>query len=280
MGKSVVSNIWMQHTKVGAWMDGPFDRLTIQNCRILDMTADGVNFHDGVTNSTVTNTFVRNAGDDALAMWAEHHQEVGNSFTHNTIVAPLLANGIAVYGGEDIAVNDNVVADTQTQGGGLHFANRFGARPVAGTFTVARNTTLRAGNQDPNWQFGVGALWFDARDGQMTNIINVSDLNLYDSPREAIHFIDSQVTGVHFNNVRIVGTGTFALQLQATGGASFKNVVATVVGASAGTYNCQGAGAFTVTDSGGNSGWNTTFCGQWPSPVYGYDSTGSGTQRG
>jgi Alpha-1,3-glucanase catalytic domain D1/NedA-like, galactose-binding domain/Alpha-1,3-glucanase catalytic domain D2 len=274
---STVDDIWMQHTKVGAWLDGPFTGLTIKNSHIVDTTADGVNFHNGVTNSTVTNTFVRNTGDDGLAMWAEQNQESGNSFTHNTVTLPILANDIAIYGGQDITVSDNVVADTQTQGGGLHFANRFSAVPVAGTFTVARNTTLRAGNLDPNWLFGVGAIWFDARDGQMTNTINVSDLNAYDSPYEAIMFIDSQVTGVHFSNVAITGTGTFALQLQGTGAASFQNVTATAVGASAGTYNCQGTSAFAVTDSGGNSGWNTTFCGQWPNPVYGYDSTGSGS---
>ena len=280
LSNSVVSNIWMQHVKVGMWMDGPFDGLKVQNCRILDTTADGVNFHDGVTNSSVTNTFVRNTGDDGLAMWAEHNQERSNSFTNNTVLLPILANNIAIYGGSDITVSGNVVADTQSQGGGLHFANRFSAVPVAGTFTVANNTTLRAGNLDPNWQFGVGAIWFDARDGQMTNTINVTGLNLYDSPYEAIHFIDSQVTGVHFDDVNVVGTGTFVQQLQATGGASYRNVVASYVGGPAGQYTCQGASGFAVSDLGGNSGWNTTFCGQWPTPVYRYDSTALGSSGG
>ena len=45
MTNSVVDNVWMQHTKVGAWMDGPMDNFTIKNSRILDQTADGVNFH-------------------------------------------------------------------------------------------------------------------------------------------------------------------------------------------------------------------------------------------
>ena len=65
MTNSVVDNLWLENTKVGAWMDGPMDNFTIRNSRILDQTADGVNFHTGVTNSTVTNTFVRNTGDDA-----------------------------------------------------------------------------------------------------------------------------------------------------------------------------------------------------------------------
>jgi hypothetical protein len=266
-GGSVVQNLWLQHTKVGLWLDGPFDGLTVTGNRILDQTADGLNLHKGITNTTVSNNFVRNTGDDGLAMWAEQQADANDTFSHNTVILPILANNIAVYGGRDITVSDNVVAETLTQGGGLHFANRFSAVPVAGTFTVARNTTVRAGVLDPNWQFGVGAIWFDGRDGPMNNTINVSDLNLIDSSYEAIHFIDSQVTGVNFDGVTINGAGTFALQLQSTGSASFRNVVATNVGR-AGIYNCMGGGGFTVNRISGNTGWDSTFCGEFPTPIY------------
>ena len=40
MSDSVVDNVWMQHTKVGAWMDGPMNNFIISNSRILDQTAD------------------------------------------------------------------------------------------------------------------------------------------------------------------------------------------------------------------------------------------------
>src|SRR6266516_1150736 len=65
-GGSVVSNIWMQHTKVGLWLDGPFDGLTVSGCRILDMTADGLNLHNGISHATITDNFVRDTGDDGL----------------------------------------------------------------------------------------------------------------------------------------------------------------------------------------------------------------------
>jgi hypothetical protein len=272
LSNSVVSNVWMQHTKVGAWMDGPMDNLVFTGCRILDQTADALNFHRGVTNSVVEHTFVRNTGDDGLAMWAETTQNANNTFRFNTVLIPVLANGIAIYGGRDIAVTDNVVADTLTQGGGIHIANRFSAVPVAGTHTVARNTTIRAGVLDPNWQFGVGAIWFDSRDSAMTATINVTDLDLLDSSYEAIHFIgNGPVTGVNFNRVLIDGTGTFALQLQTGGSASFSNVVARNVGYSNPIYSCLGQGAFTITQGSGNSGWFTSspYCGPWPPPVTG-----------
>ena len=271
LSNSLVSNVWMQHTKVGAWMDGPMDGLTFTGCRILDQTADALNFHRGVTNSVVEHTFVRNTGDDGLAMWAESTQNANNTFRFNTVLIPVLANGIAIYGGRDISVTDNVIADTLTQGGGIHIANRFAAVPVAGTHTVARNTTIRAGVLDPNWQFGVGAIWFDGRDGAMNATINVTDLDLLDSSYEAIHFIGSAVNNVHFNRVLIDGAGTFALQLQTNGSASFTNVVARNIGYSNPMYSCLGPNGFTITLGVGNSGWYTAspYCGPWPPPSYG-----------
>ena len=268
---TLVSNVWMQHNKVGVWVDGPMNNLRIVGCHIVDQTADGLNFHRGVTNSLVEQTFVRNTGDDGLAMWAEIDQNAGNTFRFNTAVLPILANAIAVYGGQNINVTDNVVADTLTQGGGIHVANRFAARPVAGTFTLARNTTVRAGVLDPNWQFGVGALWFDGRDSAMTATINVTDTDLLDSSYEAIHFIGSGVSNVHFDRVLIDGAGTFALQLQTNGSASFSNTVARNVGFNNPIYSCLGQGAFTITQGSGNSGWftSTPYCGPWPPPVYG-----------
>jgi hypothetical protein len=275
-GGSVVQNLWIQHTKVGLWLDGPFDGLTIRDNRILDQTADGLNLHNGISHVTVTNNFVRNAGDDGLAMWSDQNADHDNVFSFNTIVAPILANNIAIYGGRDNSVTDNVVSETQTQGGGLHVGNRFNSVPLAGTTTLARNTTLRAGVLDPNWQFGVGALWFYALDAPMTGTINVTDTDLLDSSYEAVHFIGNGISNVNLTNVRIDGAGTFAVQLQSTGSARFANVTAAHIGGPAGIYNCQGAGAFTIADGGGNGGWNTTYCGQWPDPVYTYPGPGPG----
>jgi hypothetical protein len=279
MSNSTIDNVWMQHTKVGAWMDGPMDRFVIRNSRILDQTADGVNFHIGVTNSTVTNTFLRNTGDDALAMWAENVPNVGNSFTHNTIVAPILANHLVSYGGRDIVMTDNVVSESVSNGGGIHVGNRYpgvtGPTAVAGTWTLARNTLLRAGNSDYNWNFGIGALWFWADQGAITGAtINVSDTDILDSSYSAIQWIGNQTTGLNLTNVNIVGAGTFALQAQAAATARFTNVRASGIAHNPPTYNCAGAG-LAITDGGGNSGWQTStpYCGPWPAPQWGNTPT-------
>jgi len=276
-GGSVVSGLWLQHTKVGLWLDGPFDGLTVSGNHIVDQTADGLNLHQGISNVTVTNNFLRNTGDDGLAMWAERDANHHNTFSFNTVIAPILANNIAIYGGHDISVTDNVVSETQNQGGGIHIANRFAAVPLAGVTTVARNTTIRAGVLDSNWQFGVGALWFDGRDSAINGRINVVDNELLDSNYEAVQFIDSNTNDIHFDNLKIAGAGTFAFQYQSKAFGTIKNVVATGIG-KAGTYNCQGPDALTgLADQGGNSGFGTTYCGPWPAPVYGGDSGGPTT---
>lgn len=276
LSDSTVDNVWLQHTKVGAWMDGPMDNFTLKNSRILDQTADGVNFHWGVTNSKVENTFVRNSGDDGLAMWADTETNADNAFTSNTVVLPILANAVAIYGGKDISVTDNVLGENLTNGGGLHVGNRFdGVTPgngtdVTGTFTLARNTLIRAGNTDVGWNFPIGALWFDARTSPIDKAtINVTDTEILDSSYSAIQFVSGTTRGVSFEDVRIDGTGTFALQLHDPGAASFTRVTATGLGFSEPVYSCLGD-RFTITQGAGNSGWNeklpATYCDVWPKP--------------
>jgi hypothetical protein len=122
---------------------------------------------------------------------------------------------------------------------------------------------IRDGDLDPNWQFGVGALWFDGSQGP----INVTNDLIEQSPFEAVQWVEGTVSGVSLSNVTIAGTGTFALQEQTGGAATFTNVTATGINGPAPVYNCEG-GNFTVTDGGGNSGISgTPFCGNWPTPV-------------
>jgi len=130
---SSVDGLYIQHTKVGLWFDGPMHNLTVSNTIVADVIADGLNFRRGVTNSKVVNSFFRNTADDAMAMWSHNvtpgHPEVdedaNNVFDHNTVQTPTLANGIAIYGGRDNTVSGNVVADPIREGSALHAGTRF-----------------------------------------------------------------------------------------------------------------------------------------------------------
>jgi hypothetical protein len=267
MSNSTVDRLWIEHDKVGAWMDGPMDNLVFSGMRIRNTTADGINFHKGVTNSKVTNSDLRNLGDDGLATWSESVADANDSFDHNTVQYPILANGIAIYGGHDNFVTDNRVIDSGlTQGGGIHVAQRF-ASTTLGRTDVLRNTLIRDGSLDPNWQFGVGALWFDARDGTMTGLTNVDNILIQQSPYEAIQFVSgSNISNVKINNATIQNTGTFVVQEQVGGAATISNSTATGTQAAA-IYSC-GVG-FTLTDGGGNSGifGGQTAC-SMPTPTF------------
>ncbi len=261
LNHSTVDDVWLQHTKVGLWLDGPFDGLKISRVRILDQTADGINFHDGVTNSSVTNSFIRQTGDDGLAMWSEHHPDSANVFAHNTVQIPTLANNIAIYGGQNNTVTANLATDTLTQGGGIQVANRFGAVPLAGTTAITRNVLLRTGTLDLFSHIGNGALLFWAADEPMTGTVKVSRNLIYDSAYEAVQFLGSTVTNVHLDYNLIVKTGTFAVQLNAAGSATFSHVVGLGLRAG-GRYDCNSG--FTITERRGDYGWSDSHCGYPP----------------
>jgi hypothetical protein len=252
LGNSTVQGLWLQHTKGGIWIDGPADRLTISDLVIVDQAADGVNFHGGVTNSIVRNSFVRGSGDDGLAMWSHRRENVGDSFERNTIVAPFLANGIALYGGRDLTVSGNLVADSVTEGGGIHLGSRFHATPFAGNIAVRSNTIVRGGDFDPNWKFGVGAFWIYALDRPIAARIDVTDLQVVAPRCAAIQFIGKTIEGVSFDRVRVEGPAAEILQIQASGSATFRNTLADW--ASSKAIRSDGS-AFAMKDAGDNGDW-------------------------
>jgi len=253
LSNSRIERLWIQHHKVGMWFDGPMEGLTIRGVTILDETADGINFHRGVTRSSVEDSFIRNTGDDGLAMWSRQDENAGNAFRGNTVIAPVLANGIALYGGRDLEVRDNLVADTLTQGGGIHLGARFGATPFGGAIRIEGNMVARGGSMDPNWKFGVGALWFHALEAPIAAQVTVRDLRLIDSNEEAIQFLGANaISGITLDQVAIRGAGGAAFQLQAPGSADAREVTAEGL---AGVGVLDDSLGFALADDGGNSGW-------------------------
>ncbi|WP_235921428.1 discoidin domain-containing protein [Lentzea tibetensis] len=280
---SVISGLWMQHLKVGVWtMSGTTTNAVIENNRFLDLTADGLNFNGRVSDSVVRNNFLRNTGDDALAMWSLRGADVRCRFENNTIVQPNLANGIAIYGGQDITVRGNRILDTNALGSGIAISNQAFIydgtfSPLAGTTTVADNTLIRTGAMNPNWNHPMSAIRIDSYDTEITSPVTVTGNLFQDSPYSAIQVVDGggqgrQVRNLRVDNNRVDGVGTVVVQIETTGVGDFSNLVATRVG-TAGSYNCPypaGRPPFTINAGAGNSGWDTqwTDCGSWP-PVNG-----------
>ncbi len=282
LSDSTIDGLYIQHTKVGIWLDGPMNNVTIENTVIMDQIADGINFHQGVTKSRVVNSLIRNTGDDGLAMWSQAVsgqpaiEDANNVFEHNTVQNPVLANGIAIYGGRNNTVSNNIVADPVREGSALHAGSRFGSTPFAGYLRFTNNTTVRAGSFELNWKIGLGAIWLYALEGSLTADIEVTGDNFLQSTYNAILIVSDYpvkdlytITNVHFRDIHVDGTGTSVLSARAAGNATFQNVVARNVGAvgvnNCGSFHFTSTGSeFTVTDLGGNTGGGTT--GPWLAP--------------
>ncbi|MEU4440875.1 glycosyl hydrolase family 28-related protein [Micromonospora chalcea] len=266
LNHSTIDGLYLHHTKVGMWFDGPMTGLRVTNTVIADQIADGLNFHTGVTRSSVTNSVVRNSGDDALAMWSEGTANASNTFAYNTVQSPVLANGIALYGGADLTVAHNLVADPVREGSAIQVGSRFGAEPFTGRLRITGNTTVRAGTYDLNWNIGLGAIWFYALDRSIDADILVSGDAYLDSTYNAIMLVSDwpvkdsvRIDNVRFRDIRVDGAGTSVVSARTAGGASFANVDARNVGAvgvnNCGSFHFTPAGSeFALTDLGGNDG--------------------------
>ncbi|GAA3533625.1 glycosyl hydrolase family 28-related protein [Nonomuraea rosea] len=276
MSDSTIDGLHLRHTKAGMWFDGPMTNLKLTNNVIVDQIADAINFHTGVTGSVAANNFIRNSGDDALAMWSEKTANTGNTFDHNTVQSPVLANGIAVYGGTDNTISNNLVADPVREGSAIQVGSRFGAEAFAGRLRIEGNTTARSGTYELNWNIGLGAIWFYALEKSIDADVQATGNHFLDNTYNAIMLVSEwsvkdlySITNVHFKDTRVDGTGTSVVSARVKGSATFENVDARNVGA-VGVNNCGAFGfpstgsEFSLTDLGGNDGGGTT--GPWLAP--------------
>jgi hypothetical protein len=276
LSDSTVDRLYIHHTKVGLWFDGPMHDLTVSNTIVADVIADGINFRRGVTTSKVTNSFFRNTADDGMAMWSHMDENANDVFDHNTVQTPSLANGIAIYGGRNTTVSNNVVADPIREGSGLHAGTRFDSTPFAGYLKFTNNTTVRAGTLELNWNIGLGAIWFYVLQGSIEADVQVVGDHFLQSTYNAIMEVAEfgvkdlySIPNVRYEDIRVDGTGTSVVNARVAGSATFKNVDARNVGAvgvnNCGSFHFTPAGSeFSLVDLGGNDGGGTT--GPWLAP--------------
>ena len=128
---SSIHDIKIEHFEAGVWIgdyskNKPLnytDGLTISNATIRNNFADGVNFAQGTSNSTVINSNIRGNGDDSLATWSSHHENTNahvaenNRFLNNTVELGWRAAGIGIFGGKGHEVANNLIKDNANWGG-------------------------------------------------------------------------------------------------------------------------------------------------------------------
>lgn len=252
---STLTNLWIEHTKVGFWLTNQTNNATISNSRIRDVWADGLNLHYGTSNTTVTNNSVRNSGDDGLAMWSDTYLDTNNTFSYNTVQIPTLANNIAIYGGKDNKVIGNLLTDTVVNGSGISFGTNFNPPSMTGTLTIQDNVLIRTGSYHKDYGYQIGAIWayWLNNTGKAQNLsVTVSGNTIQDSVYSGI-FIEEPAPSISvtYASNTITNPGTYGVYIRgtATGSSAFNNN--TVNGAPSGKFSNTST-SFTVTGSGNN----------------------------
>ena len=225
--------------------------------RIRNTYADGINFTNGTRNSRVFNSSFRTTGDDALAVWANPYVkdqavDIGhdNHFVNNTIQLPWRANGIAIYGGYDNSIENNLIYDTMNYPG-IMLATDHNPLPFSGTTLIANNALYRCGgvfwNEDQ--EFGAITLFASSRD--ITGV-TIRDTDIFDSTYDGIQFKTGggNMPDVAITNVRIDksnnGAGILAMS-GARGSATLTNV--TITNSADGNIVIQPGSQFVITGS-------------------------------
>ncbi|MER7789733.1 discoidin domain-containing protein [Streptomyces sp. NPDC097640] len=194
-----IDNIWVEHMVCLYW-GANTDNMTIQNSRIRDMFADGINMTNGSTDNHVVNNDARATGDDSFALFsaidAGGADEKNNLYENLTSTLTWRAAGIAVYGGYNNTFRNIRVADTLVYSGitisSLDFGypmNGFGTEP-----TTIENVSLeRTGGHF--WGAQVfPAIWaFSA--SKVFQGIRVNDVDIDDSTYGGVMFQTNYVGG-------------------------------------------------------------------------------------
>jgi hypothetical protein len=173
---STISRIWIEHTKVGMWIENS-KHLLIEDCRLRNTIADGINFCVGMTQSTIQNCTARGTGDDCFAIWPatfdkQEYSPGRNLIIHCTGQLPFLANGAALYGGESNQIKNCSFIDI-SQGSGILLSTTFPTEDTSKNInnnfsgsTVIENCDIKnSGGFDHEWDWRAAVqICLDKRD--------------------------------------------------------------------------------------------------------------------
>ena len=187
LGKdSKIHDIWVQHFEVGMWI-GDYDQtgnmkytdgLLVENARIRNNLADGINFAQGTKNSTVKNSNIRGNGDDGLAIWSSISDgtnaaaEENNKFLNNTIESGWRAAGIGIFGGKGHEISGNLIKDVFA-GAGIRVNTVFAGHNFDlndSGIKIHDNTILRSGTTNDLYNLHRGAIDFQQVRGTIKNV--------------------------------------------------------------------------------------------------------------
>jgi hypothetical protein len=246
---SVIHDVWVEHFECGMWV-GDYGHtpaiyangLLVENSRIRNNLADGINFSQGTSNSTVRNSSVRNNGDDALAVWTSDTNGapagVNNTFSYNTIENNWRAGGIAFFGGSGHKADHNYIIDTVGGSGirmntvfpGYHFLNNTG-------IVFSDTTIINSGTSQDLYNGERGAIDLEASNDAIRNV-TFTNIDIINTQRDAIQFgYGGGFENIVFNNITINGTGLDGVTTSRFSGSHQGAAIYTYTGNGSATFN-------------------------------------------
>ena len=256
----IYENLWLEHVKCGIWAVNMQNSI-IRNNRIRNNYADGINLASGSKNNTIEHNEIRNHGDDGIAINSENgHHNTGNIIKNNTVSLTYHASLLAVYGGGNNTLQDNLLYDTIAFGSAINISSRFDPRGFDGITTITGNTAFRTGSAAVNTERNRnnGAIWLIAWGKDFgSGTINITDNRLIDCLYDGITIDGTRAinNNVIFLNNRIEGANGYGVLIHGgnntlSGSATFTNTKVTE--ASSGAFR-NNRTQFTVHNGGGNS---------------------------
>lgn len=246
---SIIHDVWVEHFECGMWV-GDYAHipaiyasgLVVENSRIRNNLADGINYSQGTSNSIVRNSNVRNNGDDGLAVWTSNTNGapagVNNTFSYNTIENNWRAAAIAFFGGSGHKADHNYIIDTVGGSGirmntvfpGYHFQSNIG-------IVFSDTTIVTSGTSKDLYDGERGAIDLEASSDPIQNV-TFNNIDIINTQRDAIQFgYGGGFQNVVFNNININGTGLDGITTSRFSGPHQGAAIYTYTGNGSATFN-------------------------------------------
>ncbi len=234
---TVLQRLWIEHSACGCWIGGSGEstNLLIQDCRIRNTGADGINLCNGCLNCTIRNCTARGTGDDAFAIWSAKdlypHPCINNLIINCTAEVPWRAACFAIYGGDGNKIQNCVGNDALTYPG-LTVSSEFTPYQMDSA-TVDGLTLNRCGSTywDASQQFG--SIWLYSVEAPFANV-TIRNVDLFDPTYQGILIQSAKGTAeagypiqnTLLQNIRIYDPTIVGVQIlpAALGGVTLANV--------------------------------------------------------
>jgi len=208
----VVQNVIIDKAaSAGLFIEGAHDGL-VDHVTVVNTLADGIHITFGAYNITVQNCFVRNTGDDCIAVVSYENHGPIQPISHHVLIQNndvgfnLWGRGIAVTGGDNVQILNNTVASTY--GTGIYlvcesFWQTYGMQNLVVRGNLVTNAPARP---NPNNQPGIEVA--NQRPGFVVASVTI-DQNIVDQSGTGYTGIrigpDVQLIGVINNEITTTG---------------------------------------------------------------------------